>query len=92
MSLKVREASNVLREFLFQRVYNWQTTRDDAEKAKEVIRRLYHYFNEHEDELPPEYHFYSDETERKVVDYIAGMTDQYALRLAEKLPLTRNKR
>ena len=29
--------------------------------------------------------FTSDTTERRVVDYIAGMTDQYALRLAEEL-------
>ena len=91
MSSRVREASNVLREFLFERVYNWQAVQEEAEKAKEVVRRLYQYFNEHENELPPEYHFHSDETERKVVDYIAGMTDQYALRMAEKLPLTKDK-
>jgi len=34
--------------------------------------------------LPPEYCAYSDDTEQRAVDYIAGMTDQYALRLAEE--------
>ena len=55
------------------------------EKAREIVRRLYHYFYTHQDELPLEYSVYSDEVARRVVDYIAGMTDQYALRLAEKL-------
>ncbi|MCK4863720.1 MAG: hypothetical protein KAS25_05450, partial [Dehalococcoidales bacterium] len=32
-----------------------------------------------------EYRLHSDTNERRVVDYIAGMTDHYALRLAEKL-------
>ena len=48
---------------------------------------MYSYFNEHIDRLPKEY-LYGDEAERRVVDYIAGMTDQYALRLAKELSLT----
>jgi len=85
MSPQVLEATNTLREFLFDRVYNVRSAQKEAEKAREVVRLLYKYFNEHEDRLPPEYSFYSDDTEQRVVDYIAGMTDQYALRLAEEL-------
>ena len=92
MSPKVLEATNNLREFLFDRVYNVRSAEDEAEKAREVIRLLYKYFNEHQDRLPPEYHAYSEEPERRVVDYIAGMTDQYALKTAEELALpTRTK-
>ncbi len=87
-SPQILEAINALREFLFQRVYNVHSTHEKAEKAREVIRRLYYYFNEHEEKLPPEYCVYSDERERRVVDYIAGMTDQYALRMAQELSLT----
>ncbi|MDI6814531.1 MAG: HD domain-containing protein, partial [Dehalococcoidales bacterium] len=83
MSPQIQEAINNLHKFLFDRVYNLDSAQ--KEKAREVVYLLYHYFIEHEDELPPEYCFYSDETEQRVVDYIAGMTDQYALRLAEKL-------
>ena len=36
-------------------------------------------------QLPAEFRSYADETARKVVDYVSGMTDQYALRLAEEL-------
>ncbi|MBA7626867.1 hypothetical protein ES703_34325 [subsurface metagenome] len=56
-----------------------------------MVHLLYNYFNEHIDKLPPEYSFYSDEPERRVVDYIAGMTDQYALRTVEELSLTKGK-
>jgi len=85
MSPQVLEATNILRQFLFERVYNINAAQKEAEKAREVVRRFYKYFNEHEDRLPAEYCIHSDETERRVVDYIAGMTDQYALRMAEEL-------
>jgi len=91
MSPQVLEATNNLREFLFNKVYNLHAAEKEAERAREVVRLLYEYFNEHIDKLPPEYSFYSDEPERRVVDYIAGMTDQYALRTAEELSLTKDK-
>jgi len=85
MSPRVLEATNTLRDFLFERVYNLSAAEAEAEKAREVVRRLYHYFLKHEDRLPVEYHAHGEDKERRVVDYIAGMTDQYALRLAEEL-------
>ena len=91
MSPQVLEATNTLRQFLFDRVYRQRSAEEEAEKAREVIRSLYEYFSNHEDKLPPEYSVYSDEIERRVVDYIAGMTDQYALRMAEELSLTGGK-
>jgi len=91
MSPGVLEATNNLREFLFDLVYNVCSAEGEAEKAREVIRLLYKYFTEHQDKLPSEYHAYGDEPERKVVDYIAGMTDQYALRMAEELSLIGGK-
>ncbi|MFC2005074.1 deoxyguanosinetriphosphate triphosphohydrolase [Chloroflexota bacterium] len=85
MSPRVLEVTNALRDFLFDRVYNMNAAQEEAARAREIVRRLYDYFNEYEEELAPEYHLYSDETERRVVDYIAGMTDQYASRLAEEI-------
>ena len=90
MSPPVLETTNTLRDFLFERVYNLHSAQEEATRAREVVRQLYHYFKEHQDKLPPEYHLYRDEAERRVVDYIAGMTDQYALRLAEGLALTKD--
>ena len=91
MSPQVLEATNILHDFLFDRVYNVRSALEEAEKAREVVRLLYKYFAEHKDKLPSEYRFYSDDIEQRVVDYIAGMTDQYALRLAEELALSKGK-
>jgi len=87
MGQKVTDAANSLRQFLFDNVYKKVSSRSDAERAREVVRRLFNYFIEHENELPAEYLLHGTELERRVVDYIAGMTDQYALNLAKKLAL-----
>ena len=85
MSPAVMEATNSLRDFLFERVYNVHSAQAESEKARGVVRRLYRHFQEHQDRLPAEYRLYGDEPEQPIVDYIAGMTDQYALRLAEEV-------
>jgi dGTPase len=86
MSPEVLDATNALRDFLFERVYNVRSAQEESERAREIIRSLYKYFKENADKMPAEYRFYSDELERRVVDYIAGMTDQYATRIAEEYP------
>lgn len=83
MSPQVLEAANTLRQFLFERVYN--VARDEAEHAREVVRLLYQHFIEHEEKLFGEYSRRNDSVERRAVDYVAGMTDNYALRLAEEI-------
>ncbi len=85
MSPAVLAAANKLRDFLFARVYTPSTERAEAANAKKVILFLWQYFNAHKDKLPAEYRLHADTTERRVVDYIAGMTDQYALRVAGEL-------
>jgi len=88
MSPETLESTNNLRNFLFERVYNIRSAQEESERAREIVRSLYRYFNEHEDKMPPEYSFYSAKVERRVVDYIAGMTDLYAMRMAEELSPT----
>ena len=85
MSPEVLTATNSLRQFLFDKVYNPSLIREEAIKAGRALRLLYFYFLKHEDELPQEFASLPDSKERKVADYIAGMTDQYALRLAEEI-------
>ena len=84
MSPEVLEAAEMLRQFVFERVYN-KVAGDQAERAREVISVLYEYFVENEEKLPEEYSRRDDSVERKAVDYIAGMTDNYALRMAEEV-------
>jgi len=85
MSPQIIEATNNLREFLFDKVYNPSLTTRETEHAKEVIRLLYRYFLEYQEKLPKEYASRKDSSDRKVTDYIAGMTDQYALRKAKQI-------
>ena len=85
MSPETIKAANCLRQFLFKKVYNPSLAIKDAEGTRETIHLLYSYFLKHGDELPREFASLNDDKERKVVDYIAGMTDQYALRLAEEI-------
>jgi dGTPase len=82
MSSRIREATDHLRDFLFERVYNVKSAQEEAAKAREVIHYLYNYFKAHYDKMPPEYRTYD---EQGVVDYIAGMTDQFAQRVADEL-------
>ncbi len=83
MSPAVLEAANALREFLFENVYEVQTARAETERARQVVRFLYHYFMQNPVSLPGE-HARGGDVERGVVDYIAGMTDNYALSLAQE--------
>jgi dGTPase len=85
MSSRVLKATGFLRDFLFERVYNVQSALPETEKAREAIRFLYKYFLKHTEQLPPEYLLHSDLKWRGVIDTIAGMTDQYALKIAEEL-------
>ncbi|MFC2069303.1 deoxyguanosinetriphosphate triphosphohydrolase, partial [Chloroflexota bacterium] len=88
MSTRVLKATNNLREFLFKQVYSPCSAIEEAEKARKLVSRLYNYFIKYHNRLPSECSYYIDETDQRVVDYIAGMTDQYALRLADELSLT----
>ena len=85
MSPEVIRATNILRQFLFDKVYYPSLAEEEAVKAGKVLRLLYSHFLQHEDRLPREFASLPDNNERKVIDYIAGMTDQYALRLAEEI-------
>lgn len=83
MSPETREAANTLRQFLFERVYN--IARDEAERAREVVRLLYRHLIDHDEALPTEYKLRDESVARRVVDYIAGMTDNYAQGMAEEI-------
>lgn len=84
MSGYVRQAANELREFLFSKVYYPSLETEAVIKAREVIYFLYDYFIKHPDKLPAEYNIRSENIERCVADYIAGMTDHYAILIARE--------
>lgn len=85
MSGRVAAAANTLREFMFQRVYLWEGRREEAERAKEVVRLLYRHYLAHPEEISSDFVIPSDPPWRRAADYVAGMTDGFALDVAHKL-------
>ena len=88
MSPEIAGAMQGLRSFLFDHVYYNPEAKQEERKAREMIQELYRYYNRHADRMPKEYleliHQKNQPQERVVCDYIAGMTDQYAIdRFAE---------
>lgn len=85
MSDEVLAAANALREFMFQRVYLWEGRREEAERAKQVVRFLFRHYLAHPQEIESDFVIASDAAWRRAADYVAGMTDGFALAAAERL-------
>jgi dGTPase len=85
MSPEAREVMNLLREFMFQRVYLPLIDSEESKLAQEIVRLLYHHFVDHPEEVPPVYFSHEETPQQAAIDYLAGMTDHYAIRLAERL-------
>jgi dGTPase len=83
MSDSIREAARQLHEFLYEKVYHYSSTLPEAVQASLAVKELYLFFNKHRQHLPSEY----NDPDHQVVDYIASMTDNYALREARALNL-----
>lgn len=80
----IGEAMMALRSFLFERVYLNPDAKQDEDKAMTMLSELYRYFVIHPEKMPQEFLPTADDgepVERHVCDYIAGMTDRYAIRV-----------
>lgn len=79
----VQGAFDILHEFMFDRVYTNPVCKSEEGKAMKLVQSLYDFFSSHPDELPNEYITiaWRDGAERAAADYIAGMTDGYALKI-----------
>ena len=81
------EATMKLRSFMFENVYFNSAAKSEDSKVADMIEHIYEYFRKQPDKLPPEYqaNIEEDGVERSICDYIACMTDRYALALFEEL-------
>jgi len=85
MSPRVRRALNTLREFMFHEVYFPVSRGIQSQKAREILTFLYTHFTAHSEEVPEEYGKREESQDQIAVDYVSGMTDQYAVRVADEL-------
>lgn len=83
MSPEVAKTVTELREFMFERVYLPAGAGPEGEHARAIVEFLYKHFKDHPGSVPLEYRKNGDSVERSVLDYIAGMTDQFAINVAE---------
>ena len=81
MTPQTDQALRDLREFMFERVYRNPVAKGEETKAKDMLQRLSAYYVENPNAMPEDFQpqLSFDGMERTVCDYIAGMTDNYAV-------------
>ena len=81
LSPKVDKALDDLRTFMFEKVYRNPVAKGEESKAKVMLQKLFDYYVNHPEALPDDFHpqMSFEGMERTVCDYIAGMTDHYAV-------------
>ena len=76
-----------LRAFMFERVYSRDWAANECQKTRHIVTELVGYYMEHPGQMPNEYLeiAYREGTQRGVCDYVACMTDAYAVKTYQKL-------
>ena len=87
MSTDVLGALNRLRDFLFDTVYAHPSVRREAARGEHVVTQLFRHFEVQPDALPAEYQSDARQegVQRRIADYIAGMTDSFAIALFQDI-------
>ncbi len=88
MTDEIYDAMMQLRAFLFERVYRNPEAKSEEGRAKDMLRQMYEYFVKNPEKMPVDEYSICDTgepVERRVCDYIAGMTDRYAINIFETL-------
>jgi dGTPase len=82
MSPPVRAAVDELRSFMFEHVYTDSDAKEEVGRAQELLRLLFQHYCRHPEQLPSELvaNPRGEPLERVVADYVAGMTDRFALK------------
>jgi dGTPase len=81
LSPEVDTALKDLRSFMFEKVYRNPVAKSEESKAKVMLQKLFEYYYANPEQLPEDFQpqMSFDGLERTVCDYIAGMTDNYAV-------------
>ena len=87
MSTEVKQATDELRRFMFEKVYIGSAAKIEEKKAKNIIKGLYEYYIQYPEEITVGSSTKNENTniERLVCDYIAGMSDRFAINMFTEL-------
>ncbi|HPY94084.1 MAG TPA: deoxyguanosinetriphosphate triphosphohydrolase [Clostridia bacterium] len=83
----VQQATDTMRAFLFKHVYQDSWRSEEEQKCDFILKRLFEYFSGAPERMPEEFRGIADRegVPRAVTDFIASMTDRYAIRLFRQL-------
>lgn len=83
---------NALHDFMYEAVYRNPVAKGEEGKCEDIVRFLYRYYMAHPEKLAGEYLLIADRdgTETAVCDYIAGMTDRYAVTVFEEITVPKS--
>ena len=81
----ILEVMNQIRDFMFERVYLRPEAEGQRRKAITVIRSLVDHYLEQPSEIPSSYRHDEADATTQVIDYVAGMTDRFALREYDRI-------
>lgn len=84
MSPNIEMTMNILRQFMFKRVYLAPALIPDRNKAAHVVKNLFNHFIEHPEDIETYVEREGVYSTVDIVDYVAGLTDQYAIKLFKK--------
>lgn len=89
-SVDINNAMQEFRRFMFERVYNSSNLRDERRKGQYIVQALFDYYNKDFSKLPQNFLAWAGGDKTKaVVDYISGLTDNYAIDLFQSLFIPR---
>ena len=84
-SPRMKKATDNLRAFLYERVYIGSVASRETARVNGLVKSLFKYYLENADLLPVRVENGEQELATSVTDYIAGMTDRYAIRTFKDL-------
>ena len=89
-SNEFKEKINGLRKWMFENVYVSSEAKAEEGKAVDMIKFLYEYFYYHKDKIPREFLDMDSTLEQKVCDYIAMMSDTFAVKTFEDITVPKS--
>lgn len=85
MAPAVLEVMHELRAFMFENVYLRSDVHPQKERVRRIVRDLVSYYDNNPETLPEGFLRKGDTVQQNVIDFVAGMTDRYAVRHHDKL-------
>ncbi len=86
MSPRIKSVVTRLSRFLLERVYSYCSGLEDAVKARKIVKDLFEYYCRYPGGMPPEFlRLAGENVPRGAADYVAGMTDRFAIGLHSQL-------